>query len=71
MESFVTARCFQLLKIKNGLFRREALYNTGRTVMHLACSLTSVLDYANTMCIGTDYEKASLLLVLLVLAHAM
>ena len=26
MESFVTARCFQLLKIKNGLFRREALY---------------------------------------------
>ena len=25
VESFVTARCFQLLKIKTGLFRREAL----------------------------------------------
>ena len=35
MESFVTARCFQLLKIKNGLFRREALYNTDlRTFLH-------------------------------------
>ena len=46
MESFVTARCFQLLKIKNGLFRREALYLTGRSDRYspdLECSYFSAL----------------------------
>ena len=56
MESFVTARCFQLLKIKNGLFRREALYNTDlRTVVVLHCC---TIVYYVFLFIGTERERS-------------